>query len=718
MRKPTIIFSIVLLLMSLFGQQPVLAETSSYNNIEPGSYDITAKALNADKDEASGAAGFIDENATLTITEDSFLFTITIPKNDMAEIAGLQVEGAEPVEIDGTEWTYQLNEIDDILNARTQYEVPKLNMKHDVPFRFKLEGLTTLPTVEETPEQPEQPEKPEQPEDTPEQPDEEPDQPEDTPEQPDGDSEKPEETPTPEQPDENNAIELENGLHSFDTAFINVKNGSPSAMARYLGEETYVEVKDGKTLFYILINDNETVTKLELDGKAPVEKGVDGKKTLLGFEVDALQTKMDGYAEYQAPLNGEIYNGNADFNIELNDESIKKVNQLPIETETTVEEDKPKPEEKPSKPEEKPEAEDKVQTIDYVIKHETEDKASAADEFFKKPGKIVEKNGKYFLEVTVKNWSMIDDLKANGKKINVLKENKKDDEAVVQIPIAKDFSKIVPLSMKVTVPGLYETTHEARLVMDIDSLKEVEEESGSNGNSGKDPNHPGTSPKDKGKKPSKQSTNQTNVGVNAYNIDYTIKHATKDEASTADGFFEKPGTLLEKNGKYYLQVTVTNWSMIDWIEVNGNSIAIVSENKAKDIAVIQFAVPSDLSKVVPLTMKITVPGLYETVHEARLVMNPDSMKLINGKHSFDVDENLENNIGTSNGKNRASTDDQMDKPAFGNATNNGTPTDNGTDNAPTNPKTGDTSKIILYSLLLVGSLAMLVLRIRKTQFNG
>src|SRR5699024_7635540 len=287
-----------------------------------------AKALNADKDEASGAAGFIDENATLTVTEDSFLFTINIPNNPMAEISGLQVEGAEPVEKSGTKWTYQLNEIKEILNAQTQYEVPMFNMKHDVPFRFKLEGLTTLPTVEETPEQPEQPEKPEQPEDTPEQPDEEPDQPEDTPEQPDEEPDQPEDTP--EQPDE---------------------------------------------------------------------------------EPDQ-----------------------------------------PEETPEQPDEEPDQPKEKPSKPEEKPEAEDKVQTIDYVIKHETEDKASAADEFFKKPGKIVEKNGKYFLEVTVKNWSMIDDLKANGKKINVLKENKKDDEAVVQIPIAKDFSKIVPLSMKVTVP--------------------------------------------------------------------------------------------------------------------------------------------------------------------------------------------------------------------------------------------------------------------------
>src|SRR5699024_3869286 len=120
-----------------------------------------------------------------------------------------------------------------------------------------------------------------------------------------------------------------------------------------------------------------------------------------------------------------------------------------------------------------------------------------------------------------------------------------------------------PLSMKVTVPYVYETTHEARLVMDIDSLKEVEEEPGSKGN-------PGNPPKDKGKKPSKKSTNQTDVGVNAYNIAYTIKHATKDEASTADGLFAKPGTLLEKNGQYYLQVTVTHWSMIDCIEVNGN----------------------------------------------------------------------------------------------------------------------------------------------------
>src|SRR5699024_12026709 len=117
-------------------------------------------------------------------------------------------------------------------------------------------------------------------------------------------------------------------------------------------------------------------------------------------------------------------------------------------------------------------------TIDDVNKHETEDKATAANKFFKKRGKIVEKNGKYFLEVTVTNGRLIDDLNANGKKINVVKENKKDNEAVVQIPIAKDFSKIVPLSMKVTVPYVYETTHEARLVMDIDSLKEVEEEPG------------------------------------------------------------------------------------------------------------------------------------------------------------------------------------------------------------------------------------------------
>src|SRR5690625_580849 len=51
--------------------------------------------------------------------------------------------------------------------------------------------------------------------------------------------------------------------------------------------------------------------------------------------------------------------------------------------------------------------------------------------------------------------------------------------------------------------------------------------------------------------------------VTKYSIDYIIKHATKDEKSLADDFFVKPGTLIKKGDKTYLQATVKNWSMID-----------------------------------------------------------------------------------------------------------------------------------------------------------
>src|SRR5699024_6479533 len=100
------------------------------------------------------------------------------------------------------------------------------------------------------------------------------------------------------------------------------------------------------------------------------------------------------YAEYQAPMsNGKIHYGKADFNIALNKNTVKAVNVLPIEQEEEKEDPQPeekpeKPEEKPGKPAQKPGKEDKVSTIDYVIKHATENEASAADNFFVKPAKV------------------------------------------------------------------------------------------------------------------------------------------------------------------------------------------------------------------------------------------------------------------------------------------------------------------------------------------
>src|SRR5699024_4975417 len=82
-----------------------------------------------------------------------------------------------------------------------------------------------------------------------------------------------------------------------------------------------------------------------------------------------------------------------------------------------------KPGEKPSKPSkkpEKPQAEvlaDKTYDIDYTVMHEKESKPSIADPFFEKPGKMLVKDGIYYLQVTINkaDWSMIKNLTIDGK---------------------------------------------------------------------------------------------------------------------------------------------------------------------------------------------------------------------------------------------------------------------------------------------------------------
>lgn len=133
-----------------FGGMTSLADGESYENIKDGEYEIIAKALHADKDEKSGAAGFISEAAILSIKDGKAQLRITIPSNDMAEIEGLQIEGIEPTveeNDDVKHKTYTLRSLESELNAQVQYSVPSLNMEHDVPFRFILEGLDDLPIV-------------------------------------------------------------------------------------------------------------------------------------------------------------------------------------------------------------------------------------------------------------------------------------------------------------------------------------------------------------------------------------------------------------------------------------------------------------------------------------------------------------------------------------------------------------------------------------------
>src|SRR5690625_436985 len=114
----------------------------------------------------------------------------------------------------------------------------------------------------------------------------------------------------------------------------------------------------------------------------------------------------------------------------------------------------------------------------------------------------------------------------------------------------------------------------------------------------------------------------------AYEIDYVVKHETKDEESSANSFFNKPANLLySKDGEKYIQLTVKSWSMIEWLRTeHGNVIVVNDDNNS---ALIQFKVDGDLSDVISLNMFVNVPGMYSKEHDARLILKPSTEKEVN-----------------------------------------------------------------------------------------
>src|SRR5699024_2619360 len=116
-------------------------------------YDIIIKALHADKDEPSAAADYINEQAKISIKDGKYILTITVPKDDQFSIYGMQIDGTTKTKEEDENniyFIFELEELNEMLDAHTQYEVPAFNLDHDVDFRIQIvEGLDKIPEYEE-----------------------------------------------------------------------------------------------------------------------------------------------------------------------------------------------------------------------------------------------------------------------------------------------------------------------------------------------------------------------------------------------------------------------------------------------------------------------------------------------------------------------------------------------------------------------------------------
>ncbi len=114
---------------------------------------------------------------------------------------------------------------------------------------------------------------------------------------------------------------------------------------------------------------------------------------------------------------------------------------------------------------------DNAYEIDYTILHSDGSKVSSADEFFEKPAYLFEKDGKKYFQLTITNGDMVRSLSNKyGKALIVGEES--DGTITVQLRADDDLSDMT-LSMFISVPGLYDMQHDAILVFDKHSKKEI-----------------------------------------------------------------------------------------------------------------------------------------------------------------------------------------------------------------------------------------------------
>src|SRR5690625_7517128 len=97
--------------------------------------------MDANEDKESAAAGFINEEAKLSIKDGNAELKINIPLTDGVEMEGIQIEDIRPTveEEDGEEYcTYQLDNLETELNSQVQKEVgmEHIQLDHDVHIRY------------------------------------------------------------------------------------------------------------------------------------------------------------------------------------------------------------------------------------------------------------------------------------------------------------------------------------------------------------------------------------------------------------------------------------------------------------------------------------------------------------------------------------------------------------------------------------------------------
>ena len=682
-------------------------------DIADGDYTIEFEALHAEEDKASDMARYINPTADLSVKDGKTFLTVTL--TDHETVTGFQVDrhGAlvDPIEEKVNEAantraiTYELDELLLTMKAQVQYTVGAHN--GDQPLRLAF----------------------------------------------DHDSLKEKESDNSDAAYRDGEYELPFEVWQADKDDISVADG-------YLEKPATLTVADGKyTVEATLKNSSwwqyfQVASGDDFIDVTEVSKDEAADTKVVQFEVDDIDAILDAKVHIIVTgIPGLDYDNKYDirFNFDTSD--------LPLNEDTnpgeepTEPEDPEEPGETPEDPEEDakdPETDPKedpkedagdpgknndadaiYQDGEYELPFEVwqadKDDISVADDYLEKPATLIVKDGKYTVQTTLKNssWWQYFKVASGDDFIDVTEVSKNDaaDTKVVQFEV-DDIDALLDAKVHIIVTGIpgldYDNKYDIRFNFDTSGipLNEGKERPDSTPTPVPNPNPSKPTPKpgnDPGKGSDKKSEKICKDGE--YDLPFEVLHADKDQISVADEYFEKPAKLIVKDGKFTVETTLKNSSWWQSFQVASNDgfvdVAEISKNNAEDTSVVQFDV-QNVNEIVNGKVHIIVTGIpgfeYDNKYDIRFTFDPSGIPLDNchpgknGTNNNDDDDEIdEKQVVDNNGD-----DLDFDRDADGSLAKN-----DDQQNKNLNPKTADVSKIILFTLLLVGSMIPLMIKFRQ-----
>lgn len=305
----------------------------------------------------------------------------------------------------------------------------------------------------------------------------------------------------------------------------------------------------------------------------------------------------------------------------------------------------------------------------------------------------VDNDGNIFVAMKFTSASMFQYIDVNNERTKIIEEIPNENARFIEFT-TDDLSKPHSMDVKVYVPNVHEELYTVEVTFDVDSIN-IANDNDYPGNKAQGPTPSTPTPGNKVNKDKKSENKivKTNKPDEVFKFNYVVLHEKENRPSAANNFFTNVGYLLKKDGKQYIQLEIDGWQYVDWIKVMKTGKLVDLINVENDVALIQFEYNGSLEEEIWLEMSITVPGIYDgEVYKVRLVVDQDSIVEVNpANHEI------------------YTIDSTPSKPDLNDKHNEKSGNKNPTDN----PKTGDTSQVLFYTVLLIASLIALVYQVRK-----